>query len=220
MNKMRAIARQKPWSAGALAVIVTIFLAFPGAVSAQLPLPAPPAVPPVEGSTSSSGTSATALIVTVLGSTTTLASTGSLANASDALGAEMETASGSLGSADVLHAAAIGSGDYVSSASSLGDLTLSVAGSTIRAAFADAQAIATSSGETSGSSSLDSLSVNGVSVSPSGEANQTIFLGVLQLVLNEVAQSAKGITVNALHITSLDGTIDIVVASASAAVTQ
>lgn len=219
MNWIRAIASQRArWCAGALAVVV--LLGFPGAVRAQLPLPVLPPLPPIGDGTSSSGTSATALIVTVLGSTTTLASTGSLANAYDALGAELETASGSLGSADVLHAAAIGSGDYVSSVSSLGDLVLSIAGSTIRAAFADAQAIATSSGGTSGSSSLDGLSVNGVSVSPSGEANQTVFLGGLTLVLNEVTQAANGITVNALHITSLDGTIDIVVASASAAVTQ
>ena len=58
--------------------------------------------------------------------------------------------------------------------------------------------------------------MNGTSLVSTGEANQTINLGAITLVLNEVTQTASGITVNALHITSLDGTVDVVVASATA----
>ena len=198
-----------------LVIAMCMFLAVPGPASAQLPLPLPIGG---GGSSSPSGTSATALAATVLGSTTTFASTGNLASATDALGSELDSASADLGSAGVLHATAIGSGDYgyVTSEASLGDLVLSIAGTQISATSAYATALADSAAGTSGWSTVDGLAVNGTSVVPTGDANQTINLGVITLVLNEVTQSGSGIVVNALHVTSLDGTVDVVVASATA----
>src|SRR2546425_4482359 len=200
----------------ALVIGLTVLVAVPGPASAQLPLPLPP--PVLGGGSNSTGTSATALVMTVLGSTTALASTGNLADAYDAIGAGLEGASGGLGSAEVLTATAVGSGDYVTSQASLGDLALSIAGSQITAAFVMAEATATNSGGTAGSSSVDALAVNGVSIVPTGAVNQTIVLGVLTVVLNEVSQSASGITVNALHISTSDGLVDVVVASATATI--
>jgi len=193
----------------ALVIGLTVLVAVPSPASAQLSLLG-------GGTTSSTGTSATAVAVTVLGSTTMLASTGNLASATDALGAELDSASGDMGSAAVLHATAIGSGDSVASEASLGDLVLSIAGTQITATSAYATALADSTAGTSGWSSVDGLAVNGTSLVSTGEANQTINLGAITLVLNEVTQTASGITVNALHITSLDGTVDVVVASATA----
>ena len=189
-----------------LAVCVTV----PVPASAQLPLPLP------GGGSSSTGTGATALAVTVLGSTTSFASTGNLANWSDALGTALDSAGGSLGSAEVLAATAIGSGDGVASDASLGDLVLSILGTQITATSAYATAFADNTGATGGWSTIDGLAVNGVSIVPTGAPNQTISLGAVTLVLNEVTYSASGIVVNALHITSLDGTVDVIVASATA----
>jgi len=194
----------------ALAIAVTALVAVPWPASAQLP--------GLGGTSSSTGTGATALQATVLWNTTSLASTGTLANAYDALGEELDSGGIPVGSADVLHAVAIGSGDYVTSESSLGNLDLSVAGIAISAVSAYATAVATSAGGISGFSSVDGLTVNGVSIAPTGAVNQTVGLGAVTLVLNEVTQSASGITVNALHISTLDGLVDVVVASASAAI--
>jgi len=187
-----------------LAIAVTALVALPWPASAQL-------------SGSLTGTSATALVATVLGSTTALGSTGSLAYSSDVLGEELDSGSIPVGSAEVLHATAIGEGDYVSSEASLADLAISAGGATVTAAFVMANAAADSAGGTSGSSMVQGLVVNGVSITPTGAANQTVSLGAIQLVLNEVTQSSSGITVNALHISTIDGSVDVVVASASAA---
>jgi len=194
----------------ALAIAVTALVAMPWPASAQLS--------GLAGTGSSTGTGATALAATVLGNTTSLASTGNLADAYDVLGAELDSGSIPVGSAEVLHATAIGEGDYVSSEASLADLALSAGGATVTAAFVMANAAADSAGGTSGSTMVQGLVVNGVSITPSGAANQTISLGAIQVVLNEVTQSASGITVNALHISTSDGFVDVVVASASAAI--
>src|SRR5207249_7735489 len=129
----------------------------------------------------------------------------------------LDTASiAGLGTAGTLEATTIGNGDYVASASSLGDLVLSGGGSTISAAFVMANAFAGSS--TYGYSLVDGLVVNGVSIVPTGDPNQTVYVGGLMIVLNEVTQSASGIAVTALHITTLDGSVDLALASASAAI--
>jgi hypothetical protein len=58
--------------------------------------------------------------------------------------------------------------------------------------------------------------VAGVPVTPSGAQNQLISAAGLSIVLNEVQTAASGTTVNALHITSPDGLINVVVGSATA----
>ncbi len=201
----------------ALIVGLIVFVAVPGPASAQLPLPG-------TGTTSSQVIgSAAALQATVLGTTTALASTGSLGNGgADELGADAVDASiPSVGSAEAPRAATGGEGDPVdtiSSDASLGNLALTVEGFAISADFVMAQALAMLGTAPVGWSELDNLTVNGVSIVPTGAANQTISLGAITLVLNEVQQTATGITVNALHITSLDGLVDVVVASATAGI--
>lgn len=192
----------------ALALALVVLLTSAQAVTAQTPT--------VSGQ-------ATALRATLLGVTTALASTGSLVNDIDARQASALTGSiPSLGGAQALHATTISSiygwdpQDDVSSEASLANLALSVAGSAISAAFVMAEAVASVGGGPSGWSIVEALTVNGVPIAPAGTTNQTVVLGAIKLVINEVRQSAGSITLNALHITSLDGTVDVVVSSASA----
>lgn len=197
-----------------LAVALVVFLTSAQAGVAQLlPLPLPS---PTPTSSSVSG-EATALRATVLGMTTALASTGSLVDAADARGASEPAGSiAYIGGAQVLHATTISS-DAVRSEASLADLALTVAGVGISVGFAMARAVDTAGGAPAGQSSLGDLVINGSTFYPSG-TTETLYVGGVQIVLNEVVQSAAGITVNALHITSLDGLIDVVVASATAGV--
>ena len=57
-----------------------------------------------------------------------------------------------------------------------------------------------------------------MSVSPTGVPNETMSLAGLSVILNEQIQSASGIVVNALHVKTLDGSIDVVVGSAKAGI--
>ncbi len=172
---------------------------------------------------------ATAMQVTVAGpsgpTTTGLASTGTLADEADARAAVLATGNiPAVGGASSLHATTI-SGvvnwapeDAVASEASLADLELTVAGHTVSAGFAMARAEAAVGAAASGSSVVEGLAVDGVSIMPSGSANQVVSLPGLTLVLNEEQATPGGIRVNALRITStLDGT-SIVVASATAAI--
>src|SRR5256712_8200146 len=109
----------------ALAIAVTALVTVPWPASAQLP--------GLGGTSSSTGTGATALQATVFWNTTSLASTGNLADAYGAVGEEPDSGSIPGGSAGGLPAAAIRSGDYGTSESSLGDLDLSLAGIAISA---------------------------------------------------------------------------------------
>lgn len=167
-------------------------------------------------------------VVGLLGSTTTvLASTGNLVDDLDARAASALTGTIPLvGGAEVLHAATVSSifgwapEDSVSSEASLARLVLTVAGNTISAGFAMAEAVAVVGGTTAGQSRLEGLAVNGLPIAPDGSENQGISIPGLTLVLNEVQRSAGVITVNALHVATLDGLVDIVVASASAGIRQ
>lgn len=162
----------------------------------------------------------------ILGTTTTeLASTGWLANTSDARAVSMPGgAIPSVGEAETPTASTISSiygwdaSDEVSSAASLANLAVTVAGSRITAAFAIAQATAPVGAVGTGWSSLEGLAVNGVPIAVTGTVSETITLGAVRIVVNEVLSSASGITVNALHISSLDGQVDVVVASATAGI--
>lgn len=172
---------------------------------------------------------ATALQATVAGllgtRTTQIAGTGGLADYTDARQASEPTGSiAGIGGAEVLVASTISSistwaaQDAVASSASLANLALTVAGIPISADFVMSQAQATVGGVTAGQFSLEGLKANGVAIPVTGAPNQSVSLPGLQLVINEVKRSAGGITVNALHITSLGGVTDVVVTSATAGV--
>jgi len=192
----------------ALAVAGVVLVGWPAAAMAQT----------VSGS-------ASAVQANALGMTTTLAGTGPLADPLDLREAsELSAAILSLGSADVMHAATgssitdWSSEDYVASEASLADLALSVAGNSISAGFVMSRALAPVGGSPLGTSEVDGLAINGMNVAVTGAPNQTIWLLGGQVVINEQVPTATGTTVNALHVI-VDGVADLVIASASAAVT-
>lgn len=166
-----------------------------------------------------------AVLATVSGVTTAIADTGTLNSEEDARAAsELAGSISSLGTADTLHATTISSvwgwdsGDYVSSAASLGNVDLSIAGNAINADFVMAEALAPVDGSNAGTSSISGLTVNGLSVDVTGEPNQTVPLVGGQIVINEQQATSTGdLVVNALHIT-VDGVADVVLGSATAGV--
>jgi hypothetical protein len=171
--------------------------------------------------------SATALRAKVVGITTTLAGTGPLASINDSRFSSTPTGTiAGLGGAEALHASTISSVrfweplDEVSSSASLSELSLSVAGQQIAATFAMAWVATQVDGTRSGGSTLEGLRLNGVSITPTGAPNQQVVLPGVTLTLNEQTATASGITVNALHISSWDGLVDVVIASSSAGLTS
>ena len=174
---------------------------------------------------------ATAMRATVSGllgpTTTTLASTGNLTDETDARAASMLSGSiPSVGTAQVLHAVTISSIfgwnplDQVISQASLANLVLTAAGNRISADFAMARAVTRVDGTSVGRSSVEGLSINGLPIVPNGAENQGLSVPGLTVVLNEVQRSAGVMTVNALHVRSLDGLVDVVVTSATAGTRQ
>lgn len=170
--------------------------------------------------------SAAAVHAVALGATTMLAATGPLADSDDARTASEVTASIlGLGGAEALHAVTISSiqswtqPDEIASQAGLGNLVLLVAGNQIAADFVMASATAPVGAASSGGSIVDGLRVNGISIQPSGAANERISIPGVTLTLNEVQSSAAGTTVNALRIATWDGLINIVIATATAGVT-
>jgi hypothetical protein len=160
---------------------------------------------------------ASAVQATVLGTTTTLASTGSLASLTDARDASQLAGNiPALLSGEALHATAIGLSDRVASQASLTNMALGV-GSTILGADVVLSQAEAAAGSATGSSTLGGLTLNGVPVAVTGAANQIVPLVGGQLVINEQTASAGGIVVNALHLV-IDGVADVVIGSATAAV--
>jgi hypothetical protein len=194
----------------ALVIGLTAPLAVPGPASAQLTgtigTVTGTLAPLIGGTSIANGTAASALV----------ASTAPLANSWDVQDASLDSGSIPIGTANTLEATAIGEGDLVSSAASLGDLTLTTAVGTISASFAMATAAADSYGGLTGWSEVDGLVVSGVPIVVTGAPNQTVVIGTIQVVLNEVTIAANGITVNALHVTTLDGLVNVVAGSATA----
>ncbi len=164
---------------------------------------------------------AKAVDATVLGTTTTLADTGSLASPSDPLEASLDTgAIPSVLSGEALPAT-LGWTDQVASEAALGNLGLTLAGTGISADSVLARAQSVLGVGCSGSSVIDNLAINGVPVVVTGEPNQTISIPGGQVVINEQTFSASGITVNALHamVSGLFGPLaDVVIASATAGI--
>jgi hypothetical protein len=162
---------------------------------------------------------ASAVRASVLGITTVLADTGTLGGSSDAREAsQLMGRVSSLLTAETLRATTIGYPDQVDSEASLSGLNLSIAGLGITADAVMARAFAFTGAVDTGLTNISGLNVDGVPVVPSGEPNQIVSFGVLTVVLNEQIPSADGITVNALRIKTLDGSTDIVIGSATAAI--
>jgi len=160
---------------------------------------------------------ASAVQATSLGTTTTLASTGTLSSLTEAREASRLRGSvPALLSADALHATAIGLSDRVASQASLGNLVLGIGTISIGADAVLAQAEA-GAGSATGSSVLGNLTLDGVPVDVSGAPNQTIPIPGGRLVINEQTATAGGIVVNALHLV-IDGVADVVLGSTTAAV--
>jgi len=155
----------------------------------------------------------------VLGNVTSLVDTGTLTDPSEPLGAGLPLGSiPGLLTAESLHAATMGWTDQVASEASLSNLAMSVAGTGVSADFIQSRALAVSDAGATGLTSIEGLTIGGVSVSPTGVPNETISLGGLSVILNEQIQSASGIVVNALHVRTLDGSTDVVVGSAKAGI--
>ena len=205
--------------AGALASLV----AWPGTGQAQLDLggilpPILPAPGPAPTTSTISG-QASAVTAVVLGTVTSLADTGTLVDAADPLGTGQPLGSiPGLLSAEALHAATMGWTDQVASESSLANVAMTVAGIGIAVDTVVSRALAVSGAVPTGLTSIEGLTIGGVPVSPSGIPNETISLGGLSVILNEQIQSASGIVVNALHVTTPDGLINVVVGSAKAGI--
>lgn len=167
---------------------------------------------------------ARAVQATVLGITTVLVDTGTLAGRDDARESALLTGSiPTLGSVKVPHATTISSGlngvETVVSEASLGNLNLGISGHVVSADFVMARARTPLNGASTGVSSIDGLTINGQAVSVSGAPNQTIPINGGRVVINEHQASANGMVVNALHIV-VDGVADVVVASASSGITS
>jgi len=198
--------------AGALAGLV----AWPGIGQAQLDLGG--ILPPGPAPTTATGQASVAT-ASVLGNVTSLVDTGTLTDPSEPLGAGLPIGSiPGLLTAESLHAVTMGWTDQVASESSLSNLAMSVAGTGVSADFIQSRALAVSGAVPTGLTSIEGLAIGGVPVSPAGVPNETISLGGLSVILNEQIQSASGIVVNARHVTTPDGLINVVVGSARAGI--
>src|SRR3989442_927633 len=154
---------------------------------------------------------------TVLGATTVLGGTGTLAaGTSDALQASAVTGGiPSLLTGEVLHAVTIGYPDQIDSEASLAALALNVAGTSIGADFVMSRALAVADGA-SAVSNIGGLAINGIPIPVTGDPNQTIGTAGRVLIINEQQVGSDGtMVVNALH-AIVSGVADVVVASAQA----
>lgn len=213
------------WKFVGAAGLLAALTAWPGIGLAQLGgLPGLPPLPPLPGG--GGGGQPTGLVgqasgvtAVVLGNVTSLADTGTLTSASSPLGTGVGFGSiPGLVSAQALHAATMGWTDQVVSESSLGNLAMTVAGIGISADFIQSRAQAVSGAGGTGLTSIEGLTIGGASIAPTGLPNQSISLLGLTVILNEQTQTAGGIVVNALRVTTLDGLTNIVVGSSRAGI--
>ena len=204
-------------AAGMLAALAV----WPAIGLAQLGLPG---LPPLPGGGGGGATQtglvgqASAVTAVVLGSVTSFADTGTLTSASEPLGTGLGTASVPGFSADALHAATMGWTDQVVSQASLGNLALTISGIGIAADYIMSTARAVSGAGGSGLTSIEGLVIAGAPVAMTGMPNEVIPVPGLSVILNEQVQSAGGIVVNALHVRTLDGLIDVVIGSSRAGI--
>jgi hypothetical protein len=162
---------------------------------------------------------ASAVTAVVLGNVISLADSGTLADPSEPLGTGLGTGSiPGLLSGEALTAATVGWPDQVASEASLGNLSMTVGGIGISATQVLSRALAVSGAVPTGLTNIDGLTIGGLPVSLSGVPNQTVSVLGLSVILNEQIQSASGIVVNALHVTTLDGLTNVVVGFAKAGI--
>ena len=218
---MKFMQQQRPASV-AIALMLAGLLAWPTAGLAQLPgLPLPlPAPTASTGSVTGQATAAQVVVLGLLGTATatSLASTGISGTNSESDVGQVTGSLPSLLGAEVLNAATYSYSNQVDSVASLGNLGLSVAGINISADSVMAEASQVLGAAGSGSSYIDNLAINGVPVTVDGTPNQTISIPGGQIVLNEQSISSTGsAVVNAIHVT-VNGVVDVVLASATAGI--
>src|SRR2546422_11398707 len=109
-------------------------------------------------------------------------------------------------SVNVLRATAMGFDNSLENQAAITDLTLRPGSvNQITADFLTSESKATCS-EVSGFSDIANLQLAGMSIIVSMQANQTVTVPrVLTLVINEQIVTPGSITVNALHLTTIDG---------------
>lgn len=217
---------RQPGVAASALLLAGLLLLWPTSGLAQLgglPLPLPSPTPTPTASTTTVSGQASAAQVALLGllgtaTSTSLASTGiSATNAENDVGQDTGSISSLLG-AEVLNAVSYSYSNEVNSAASLANLSLTVAGISITADSAVAEASQVLGAAGSGTSYIDNLAINGVPVAVSGDPNQTIWIPGGQVVINEQTISSTGTAVvNAIHIT-VNGVADVVLASATAGI--
>ena len=154
-----------------------------------------------------------------LTNTTVLSDTGTLAGTNDARDAFQTVGSvPSLLTAEVLSASTFSYPNQVDSQSSLTNLGITLPGVTIFADSIVAQASQIAGSAGTATTTIGTLSVNGIPVVLSGLPNQSIPIPGGQIVVNEQAISSTGsAVVNALHVT-VSGVADLVIASATAGI--
>jgi len=185
-------------------------------------------------STTSASTSfqgqAAAISGFVMGGAVALASTGPLAvtgGAQEAATLE-QSLSGGL-SAGACHAAVIARGSLSWSEAAAANVSFTGCGgffwaaTTITADFAMSHATASCSSNgavVSAEVEVTGLVINGQAVAVTGQANQMVFLSSGGwVIIHEQTASAANITVNALHLVIPCASVDVVIASSSAAIT-
>lgn len=208
------------WKFVGAAGLLAGLAAWPGIGQAQLGgLPGLPPLGGGGGTQSGLVGQASAITAVVSGNVTSLADTGTLTSASEPLGTGLGTGSiPGLVSAEALHSATMGWTDQVVSESSLGNLAMTVAGVGISADFILSRAQAVSGAGATGLTSIEGLTIGGVSIAPTGLPNQAISLLGLTVILNEQTATAGGIVVNALRVTTLGGLTNVVVGSTRAGI--
>jgi hypothetical protein len=148
--------------------------------------------------------------------TTALADTGPLGGPQDARDASLLAWTiPALLTGEGLHATTIARDERVDSAASLGNLALSIAGTTITAEFVLARATAAAGPAAAGYAVVEGLRVNGLPILATGEPNQRIDVPGGYLLINELQRAPGSASVNALHLV-ITGVAEVVIASATA----
>jgi hypothetical protein len=150
--------------------------------------------------------------------TSALADTGTLGGPSDARDASMVVGrSGSVVSAEVLHATTLGLGDRVSSQVSLANVGVRVGLTSVTADMVMGSVASALGAPATASALVGNLAVNGIPVDVTGSPNQLIAIPGGQIVINEQVTSATGASVNALRV-SVAGEADVILGAAAAGI--
>src|SRR5712692_2048210 len=210
-------------ASAAVVLMLAGLLIWPAASVAQLGglLPPPPTTTTTSPTVLGSASAAQATVLGILGTgtTTVLASTGTLGGTNDARDASMDTGSiPSTLNAETLSTDTISWVDEVDSEASLTNLNMTVAGIGITADSVMAQASQVLGAAGSGSSAFSNLSINGTPINVTGAPNQAIWIPGGQVIINEQTVSSTGTAVvNAIHV-AVTGVADVVITSATAGI--